>query len=130
MREQCGLRVERVEREGKAALLIECGGASTILDGAQAEALVQKLALYRSAMNPSVAPQLSRTHNYHITLQPLWFAEPNLTIDGVVLLLRHGGFGWVGFSFDRAVLKRMRRDLSRATAASRRGLLVEPLATQ
>ncbi|MFC5428799.1 hypothetical protein ACFPTO_08290 [Paraburkholderia denitrificans] len=130
MREQGGLQVARVEREGKAALLIECGGASTILDGAQAEALIQKLALCRSAMKPPVAPRLSPTHNYHITLQPLWFAEPNLTIDGIVLLLRHGGFGWIGFSFDRAALKRMRRDLSRATAASHRVRLVESLATQ
>jgi hypothetical protein len=130
MQEQCGLRIDRVECEGKAALRFECGDAATTLDGAQAEALIQRLALYRSAMKPAVGPQISRTHGYHVAIEPIWFAEPNLTIDGVVLLLRHGGLGWIGFAFDREVLKRMRRDLTRAIEAARRVRLADSLVTQ
>lgn len=130
MHEQCGLRIEPVECEGQAAVRFACGDAATTLDGAQTEALIQRLALYRSAMKPAVAPQISRTHSYHVTMEPIWFAEPNLTIDGVVLLLRHGGLGWIGFAFNRELLKRVRRDLTRATEMSRRVRLADSLVTQ
>lgn len=119
MRGQHGLRIEQVEHEGQTALRVECGEAATMLDGAQTEALIQRLALYRSAMKPAVTRQISHTHDYHITLEPAWFAEPNLTIDGTVLLLRHTGLGWIGFAFDSAALKRMRSDLVQVTALSR-----------
>lgn len=106
------LEISRIERDGRPAVRLACGNAEHVLDGTQLETLIGQLALYRSALKPPVPARVSPTHGYRVCFDPMRFSEPNLTINGVVLLLRDAGFGWLGFAFNRTHMEHLYAEMS------------------
>jgi len=105
------IRIEVVQNKGEAALQITIGGQVTLLDGADVESLIEQLALFRSAMKPAIACQMSRSHNYLLEVDPCWYAEPNPAFDGLVTFFRHGGYGWTGYAINKSSLAQIRAEL-------------------
>jgi hypothetical protein len=100
-----------------AALQIAIGGQVSVLDGADVESLIEQLALFRSAMKPVIASQISRSHDYLVEVDPCWYAEPNPAFDGLVTFFRHSGFGWTGYAITKNSLAQIRAELADFIAA-------------
>lgn len=99
------MRFELVGNENNRKLNVEIGNRATQLDGAAVDVLIERLSLLRSSMTPAVSPEMSRTQRYHITINPSWYAEPNVAMKAMVAFFRHEGLGWVGFSFTQQQCK-------------------------
>ncbi|MFP6561719.1 hypothetical protein WJ542_25925 [Paraburkholderia sp. B3] len=110
------LRIERVDEDGRRGLRLTVGDDVTLLDGEGVEALIEQLALYRSAMKPPIPDTMQPRHNYHVALDPCWYAEPARLFDATVVFFRHEGLGWTGHAFDD---QRRRRWLGELRAAVR-----------
>lgn len=91
------MKIELVERDGVNRLSIKIGHHEAMLDGTDVETFIELLSFYRAAMKPKVAENLSPTHRYLIEVNPCWHVEGHPTQEGIVLLLRHSGYGWTGF---------------------------------
>lgn len=111
------IRVEVLQENGVAALQIAIGGQVSVLDGADVESLIEQLALFRSAMKPVIASQISRSHDYLVEVDPCWYAEPNPAFDGLVTFFRHSGFGWTGYAITKNSLAQIRAELADFIAA-------------
>jgi hypothetical protein len=115
------MKIEMVQRDGVNRLAVRIGSRDMLLDGADVEALIERLSYYRAAMKPAIAERLSPTHRYQVELDPCWHAEPHPAMDGLVMLFRHSGYGWTGFFIphDRldALHHECRRYLDTAAAA-------------
>jgi hypothetical protein len=105
------IRIKVLQENGVAALQITIEGQVSVLDGADVESLIEQLALFRSAMKPVIASQMSRSHDYLLEVDPCWYAEPNAAFDGLVTFFRHGGYGWTGYAINKNSLAELRAEL-------------------
>ena len=91
------MRIDRVQRDGADRLSVRIGRHEVLLDGNGIEIFIERLSFNRAAMKPKVAEEASKRRRYLIEVNPSWHADPHPTQDGLVLLLRHTGYGWTGF---------------------------------
>jgi hypothetical protein len=101
---QSDVEMELVNEFGIQELHIRLGGNSALLEAAEVDRLIEQLGLLRCEMSPEVTRSVSREDRYAVELQPRWRAIPYPMINGVVLFLRHGGFGWTGFAIPPSAL--------------------------
>ncbi|CAG9213718.1 hypothetical protein [Paraburkholderia caribensis] len=97
-----GLKIEMFGNNGQNVLSITVGTRQLHMDGHETERLIERLGFFRAAMRPGIATQMSPTHHYVIEINPSWHAEPHPNGDGLVVLLRHTGYGWTGFFIPHA----------------------------
>jgi hypothetical protein len=93
------MKIEVVQRNGADRLSVQIGSREMLLDGSGIETLLERLSFHRAAMKQKIADTASPTHGYLIEVNPSWHADPHPAQDALVLLLRHTGYGWTGFSF-------------------------------
>ena len=105
------IRIELVQEQGVAALQITVGGEMAVLNGADVESLIERFALFRSAMKPAIASQVSRSQNHLLEVNPCWYAEPNPAFDGLIAFFRHSGYGWTGYAINKGGLAQIRAEL-------------------
>ncbi|HVE06867.1 MAG TPA: hypothetical protein VNE00_06425 [Paraburkholderia sp.] len=121
------LHIDLLRDHDQTMLKISIGEQTRLLNAAEAEALIEKLALFRATMREAVPDQMSRTHRYHIEIDPCWYAEPHGTDGGLVLLMRHEGIGWSGFALSARQLVALGRDLREAAPTRERAALADAL---
>lgn len=112
MLERRALNLELVNAYGENALCITVEGGSVILQMPTIDALIDHLARLRSEMSPPVATVVSPKKEHLVEIDPVWHAEASLLLDGSVVLLRHAGFGWLGFALPRENVERLVNTLS------------------
>jgi hypothetical protein len=121
------LHIELLRDNGQTRLKVSIGEQTRLFDAADAEALIEKLALFRAMMRTAVPDQMSRTHRYHIEIDPCWYAEPHGSDGGLVLLMRHEGIGWSGFALSARQLRALGRDLREVLPAREQPALADAL---
>jgi hypothetical protein len=90
--------IEPLQGSGTAALRFVIGNNAALLDAAEIDHLIAQLGQYRSQMLPAHPPQPQPSMTYPLEVDPCWHVDRSPLFDGVVLLLRHAGFGWIAFS--------------------------------
>jgi hypothetical protein len=111
------MKIETVQQNGGKWLHLAIGKHDSLLDGKDVEGLIEQLSFHRSAMKPQVAEALSPTHHYTIEMHPGWYAEPHPVLNGLVLFMRHSGYGWTGFYLPKESLARLHREFRKCIAA-------------
>jgi len=101
---QPDVEMELVNEFGIQELSIRLGGNSALLSAPEIDRLIGQLGLLRCELLPEVNRDVSRDDCYAVEMHPRWRAIPYPMIDGVVLFLRHGGFGWTGFAIPPTAL--------------------------
>ncbi|HVE06866.1 MAG TPA: hypothetical protein VNE00_06420 [Paraburkholderia sp.] len=101
---QSDVEMELVNEFGTQELHIRLGDHSALLGASEVDRLIEQLGLLRCELRPEVNRNVSREDCYAVELEPRWRAIPYPMIDGVVLFLRHGGFGWTGFAIPTTAL--------------------------
>jgi hypothetical protein len=92
------MSVEPLQESGTAALRFVIGNNAALLDANEIDSLIAQLSQIRSHMLPVPPPQPEPSRSYSLEVDPCWHVDRSPIVDGVVLLLRHAGFGWVAFS--------------------------------
>jgi hypothetical protein len=90
------IRIDRMTQDGVTTISLQIGDNAFAFNGTEADALLEHLSLIRAAMRPAVPPMLSSTHSYLLEMNADWYAEPSQRMNGIVLFLRHSGYGWTG----------------------------------
>jgi hypothetical protein len=90
------IKIDRTTENGVEKISLQVGDTLFIFDGLEADALLEHLSLIRAAMKPAIRAELSATHSYLIEMNAAWYAEPHHQMNGIVLFLRHSGYGWTG----------------------------------
>lgn len=103
---------EPVQTSGTAALRFIIGNNAALLDAHEVDDLITQLGEVRRQMLPVPPPQPQRTRMYSLEVDPCWYVDKGPLVDGVVLLLRHTGFGWLGFSLPPQSLSRLYQALT------------------
>ena len=74
---------------------------SAQLDAAALEALMDQLATARAALSPMVPETIDDRMHVRVMPDPVWCMPADDQYGGRVLVLRHPGFGWLGYLFPR-----------------------------
>jgi hypothetical protein len=101
------LEMEIVNEYGPNSLMLKAGEDHVLLSVVEVDELIEKLSVVRSDMLPATSVEPSRKHQYVIETTPLWQAMRNPLIDGLIIFLRHSGYGWTGFGIPRASIERL-----------------------
>jgi hypothetical protein len=101
---QSDVEMEVVNEFGTEELHIRIGGSSVLLNAAEVDRLIEQLGLLRCDLSPEVDRDVSREHRYAVEIRPLWRTIAYPMFDGVVVFLRHGGFGWTAFAIPSAAI--------------------------
>ena len=101
---QPDVEMQLVNEFGIQELNIRLGGNSALLSASELDRLIEQLGLLRCELLPEVNRNVSSDDCYAVEMHPRWKAIPYPMIDGVVLFLRHGGFGWTGFAIPPTAL--------------------------
>jgi hypothetical protein len=95
MTEEIGL--ELVNEYGEASLRVTLGGRSAMLSANELDRLIETLGFVRTDLLPPPDMTVSRSDRYAVETNTDWHVHQNPLFDGVLLFLRHTGFGWTGF---------------------------------
>jgi hypothetical protein len=101
---QFDVEMEVVNEFGTEEIHIRIGDSSALLTAAEVDRLIEQLGLIRCDLAPEVERYVSRDHRYAVENRPRWRTIAYPMFDGVVVFLRHGGFGWTGFAIPSAAL--------------------------
>jgi hypothetical protein len=101
------IEMEILNQYGQNSLLLKAGDDQVLLDAAELDDLIEQLSIARSDVLPETPLEPSRTHHYVIETTPLWQTIRNPLLDGLVVFLRHSGYGWTGFGIPRASIERL-----------------------
>lgn len=91
------LSVEPLQESGTPALRLVIGNNAALLDVNEVDDLIAHLGQVRAHMLPAPPPQPDRSRLYPLEADPCWHVDRSPLFDGVVLLLRHTGYGWIAF---------------------------------
>lgn len=114
------LKVDAVDEAGLKRVRFDIGGESAMLGAQDIDALIDWLGKTRATMTPSPPMEPQKHQQYVVELDPCWYVEKNPLIDGIVLLLRHSGLGWAGFSMPQSSLEKLQLAMNRPAIASHR----------
>jgi hypothetical protein len=112
------MNIERVNEYGRNAVRIDVSGNAVLLDAAELDALIERLAVLRATMRPEVPTVPLRSHQYLIEINPCWHTEMPALNDGAVMFLRHSGLGWAGFALPTESLAKLHHALTQHLEAS------------
>lgn len=104
---QQALKVNTIDAGDAKAVRFDIGTQSAVLGAHDVDALIQWLATHRAAMSPPPPMEPQASQQYVVEMDPCWYVDKNPMVDGVVLLMRHTGYGWTGFSLPQASLERL-----------------------
>ncbi|HEY3597858.1 MAG TPA: hypothetical protein VGL08_10160 [Paraburkholderia sp.] len=109
------------------SLLLSIGGEHVLLDANELDALIEQLSAERSDITPYANAEPSRTHQYIVETDPHWQTVDNPLLDGLIVFLRHSGYGWTGFGIPRHSIAELADFMTSFDAPVR---MPEPLASQ
>jgi hypothetical protein len=92
------MSIEPLQESGTAALRFVIGNNAALLDANELDNLIAQLGQVRAHMPPAPPPQPEPSRSYSLVVDPCWHVDRSPLFEGVVLLLRHVGFGWIAFS--------------------------------
>jgi hypothetical protein len=92
------MSVEPMQESGTAGLRFVIGNSAALLDVNEIDSLIAQLGRIRAHMLPAPPPQPEQHRSYSLEVDPCWHVDRSPLVDGVVLLLRHAGFGWVALT--------------------------------
>ncbi len=110
---QQALRVNVVDEGNAKAVRFDIGAQSAMLGVEDVDALIQWLAKNRASMSPPPPMEPQASQQYVVEMDPCWFVDKNHLVDGVILLMRHTGYGWIGFSLPQTSLDRLQAAINR-----------------
>lgn len=99
------LEMELVNEYGPNSLLLKAGDDHILLDVAELDELIEQLSFARSDILPETPFEPSKAHQYVIETTPRWHIVRNPLLDGLVVFLRHSGYGWIGYGVPRASIE-------------------------
>jgi hypothetical protein len=106
-------QIETVNPYGEQALQLDLGGQLIRLDAAEIDHLIEALGLLRRDLTPVVAPAVSVHERYAVETAPKWQVVTHPLFDGVLLFLRHSGYGWAGYGIQAEHVPDLLGDLQR-----------------
>ncbi|MGF6240021.1 MULTISPECIES: hypothetical protein [Paraburkholderia] len=101
------MSVEPLQESGTAALRFVIGNSAALLDANEIDKLILQLGQIRAHMLPAPPPQPEASTSYPLEIDPCWHVDRTPIFEGVVLLLRHAGYGWLAFSLPPPSLSRL-----------------------
>ncbi len=107
MPEKRAMNIELVNAYGNNGLRLSVEAGSLILPPPTLDALIEELGKFRADMHPSIAPDISRSKQHPVEMDPRWHAEYNPLLNGSVMFFRHSGFGWTCFALPRPSLEKL-----------------------
>ncbi len=101
------IEMEILNEYGPNSLLLKVGEHRVLLDAVELDELIEQLSALRSDILPETPSEPSPTHQYVIETAPHWQTACNPLLDGLIVFLRHSGYGWAGFGMPRASIERL-----------------------
>ncbi|MGQ7932264.1 hypothetical protein [Paraburkholderia sp. D1E] len=92
------MSVEPLHESGAFAIRFVIGNSAALLDVGDIDNLIAELGQIRAHMLPPPPSQPEQSRSYSLQADPCWHVDRSPLVEGVVLLLRHAGFGWIAFS--------------------------------
>jgi len=111
------MSIELVNQYGTRAVRVAIDKATAMLEAGDIDAAIQHLIYLRAAMRPEVPKRPSPAHQFVLEMDPCWHSEKHPLYDGAVLLFRHSGLGWAGFTLPTHSLQKLRDALTQHLAA-------------
>jgi len=99
------LNIDVVEQLGSPMIRFAIGANAVVLNVNEVEDLIAWMARCRSGMLPSVTEQPRSGAVMAAENEPLWDIKHDAQADSAVLMLRHSGFGWLGFKMSEQNLQ-------------------------
>ena len=112
MQEKRAMNIELVDAYGDNGLRVSVETGSLILQVPTIDALIEELGKFRSDMRPCIPPDISRTKQHPVEIDPVWHVEYNPLLNGSVVFFRHSGLGWTCFALPRPSLEKLVEVLS------------------
>jgi len=109
------MSIELVNQYGTRAVRVAI--ATAMLGAGDIDAVIQHLSYLRAAMRPEVPKTPSPAHQFFLEMDPCWHSEKHPLDDGAVLLFRHSGLGWTGFTLPTHSLQKLLDALTQHLAA-------------
>lgn len=101
------VELEIVNEYGANALMLKLGNSRVLLDPASISELIEALGQARAELLPAVPAQVPRDQQFPVETEPRWKTIVDPAFAGVLLFLRHSGFGWAGFAIPLASAHRL-----------------------
>ncbi len=92
------MSIEPLHESGTDALRFVIGNCSALLNASEIDNLIMHLGQIRAHMQPAPSLEPVQSQSYTLEVDPCWHVDRSPLFDGVVLLLRHAGFGWTAFA--------------------------------
>ncbi len=106
------MSVEAVQELGADVVRFRIENQSALLTVNDIEALMDTLIQIRARMQPEHPREPLPSHNYPLEVDPSWHVDKNPLFDGAVVVLRHGGVGWIAYAFPKPSLAKLNDVLS------------------
>ncbi|MFP3249647.1 MAG: hypothetical protein RXR20_34675 [Paraburkholderia sp.] len=101
------LSIEPLQEFGHGALRFVIGNSAALLDAKEIDSLIAQLGQIRARMQPVPSPQPEQSRSYSLEVDQCWHVDRSPLFDGVVLLLRHAGYGWIAYSLPPQSMARL-----------------------
>lgn len=98
------IELEMINEYGDSSLLVTIGGQSAALTTDELDQFIETLGFVRADLAPAPSETVSGSDRYAVEWNIDWHIHYNPLFDGVLLFLRHTGFGWVGFGLPFAAM--------------------------
>jgi hypothetical protein len=105
------MSIEPMHESGTDALRFVIGNSSALLDAGEIDSLITHLGQIRARMQPAPPLQPVESQSYTLEVDPCWHVDRSPLLDGVVLLLRHAGFGWTAFALSPTSISKLHNAL-------------------
>lgn len=96
------------------SITFDIGGQEATLSADGVSHLIESLARYRTQMKPDIPATLTEGQNIFWTKDPTIALNPDHD-DGVQVLFRHGGYGWIAFVFSEESAQSLQAMLASGT---------------
>jgi hypothetical protein len=101
------LSIEPLQKFGQGAVRFVIGNSAALLGAGEIDGLIAQLGQIRAHMPPAPPPQPEQSKSYSLEIDPCWHVDRSPLFDGVVLLLRHAGYGWIAYSLPPQSIARL-----------------------
>ena len=101
------LSIELLQENGTSAVRLVIGDRAVLLGINDIDGLITQLGQFRAQMFPAPPQTPVKSQTYSLEVDPCWHVDRSPLFEGVVLMLRHAGFGWIAFSLPPSSIEKL-----------------------
>lgn len=94
---QAKIDLKLINEYGTPGVLLTMDDRQILLEAGDLDRLIETLGSVRVELSPPPTSDISREARYQVETNPDWLVHHHVMHDGLMLFLRHSGYGWLGY---------------------------------